>query len=183
MKSRRWSRTAARWNCCWWTGSSAPRNWPLMQPPSRRWRKSRFCFIAAGMAAELGLAPGDRVALQLPGGEVRVRLKTAPRMSPRVAVLPRHHGLPWQKLSRVAGVAYAGQHQQNIGTGYGLSLDHRLHRLAGQTRHSAGGAAPPGRLPDLTSSASSWPGCRSAWARTGPALSGCCSPSPTPSSC
>jgi anaerobic selenocysteine-containing dehydrogenase len=57
-----------------------------------------FLLLAAGLAAELGLAPGDRVAIQLPGGEVRVRLKTAPRMSPRVAVLPRHHGLSWQKL-------------------------------------------------------------------------------------
>ena len=71
--------------------------------------------------------------------------------APDVAPGGRAPEAPWAsvaKTQRVAGVAYAGQHQQNnIGTGYGLSLDHRLHRLAGQTRHSAGGAAPPGRVP------------------------------------
>ncbi len=67
--------------------------------PIHQVEEEPFLLLEVGLAAELGLAPGDRVAIQLPGGEVRVRLKTAARMSPRVAVLPRHHGLPWQKLT------------------------------------------------------------------------------------
>lgn len=49
-------------------------------------------------AAELGLTPGDRVAVHLPGGEITVTLKTADQMSRRVAVLPRHRRLAWQKI-------------------------------------------------------------------------------------
>jgi anaerobic selenocysteine-containing dehydrogenase len=49
-------------------------------------------------AAELGLSPGDRVAVPLPGGEVTVLLKTAPNMAPNIAVLPRHRRLAWQKI-------------------------------------------------------------------------------------
>ena len=49
-------------------------------------------------AAELGLNPGDRVAVHLPGGEVTVSLATADHMARRVAVLPRHRCLAWQKI-------------------------------------------------------------------------------------
>ncbi len=49
-------------------------------------------------AAELDLASGDRVAVQLPGGEVSVVLKTASNMSKEVAILPRHRRLAWQKI-------------------------------------------------------------------------------------
>ena len=50
-----------------------------------------------GLAAGLGLAAGDQVVLQLSGGEVTVRLKTAHNMAPGVAILPRHRRLEWQK--------------------------------------------------------------------------------------
>jgi NADH-quinone oxidoreductase subunit G len=49
-------------------------------------------------AAELGLSPDDRVAVQLPGGEVTVPLKTAPNMAPNIVILPRHRRLTWQKI-------------------------------------------------------------------------------------
>jgi NADH-quinone oxidoreductase subunit G len=55
-------------------------------------------LLHADLAADLGLAAGDQVALHLPGGEVRVRLQTALRMAPQVAVLPRHRRLDWQKV-------------------------------------------------------------------------------------
>jgi NADH-quinone oxidoreductase subunit G len=55
-------------------------------------------LLQANLAADLGLAAGDLVALQLPGGEVTVRLQTARRMAPQVAVLPRHRRLDWQKV-------------------------------------------------------------------------------------
>jgi len=49
-------------------------------------------------AAGLGLNPGDRVAVRLPGGEVTVPLRTAEPMARGVAVLPRHRRLAWQKI-------------------------------------------------------------------------------------
>jgi NADH-quinone oxidoreductase subunit G len=49
-------------------------------------------------ATELGLEPGDLVAVPLPGGEVSVRLQTAYNMAPNIAVLPRHRRLAWQKI-------------------------------------------------------------------------------------
>jgi NADH-quinone oxidoreductase subunit G len=55
-------------------------------------------FLHIDLARELGLAAGDQVALHLPGGEVTVRLKTSPYMAPRVAILPRHRRLTWQKF-------------------------------------------------------------------------------------
>jgi NADH-quinone oxidoreductase subunit G len=55
-------------------------------------------LLHADLAADLGLAAGDQVALHLPGGEVTVRLQTALGMEPRVAVLPRHRRLDWQKV-------------------------------------------------------------------------------------
>jgi NADH-quinone oxidoreductase subunit G len=55
-------------------------------------------ILPADLAADLGLAAGDRVALTLPGGEVRVGLETAANLAPAVAVLPRHRRLAWQKL-------------------------------------------------------------------------------------
>ncbi len=47
-------------------------------------------------AAKLGLAAGDRVALRLPGGELRVALQVAPNMATVVMVLPRHRQLDWR---------------------------------------------------------------------------------------
>ena len=55
-------------------------------------------ILPEGLAHELGLAAGDEVALSLPGGEVKVCLKTAPNMAPHVAILPRNRRLAWQKL-------------------------------------------------------------------------------------
>jgi NADH-quinone oxidoreductase subunit G len=55
-------------------------------------------LLQADLAADLGLAAGDQVALHLPGGEVAVRLQTARRMAPGVAILPRHRRLDWQKV-------------------------------------------------------------------------------------
>jgi NADH-quinone oxidoreductase subunit G len=57
-----------------------------------------YLLLHADLAADLGLAAGDLVALHLPGGEVTVRLKTARRMAPLVAILPRHRRLDWQKV-------------------------------------------------------------------------------------
>jgi NADH-quinone oxidoreductase subunit G len=50
------------------------------------------------LAKELGLAAGEQVALHLPGGEVTASCKTSAHMAPRVAILPRHRRLGWQKL-------------------------------------------------------------------------------------
>jgi NADH-quinone oxidoreductase subunit G len=47
-------------------------------------------------AAKLGLASGDQVALQLPGGELRAPLQVAENMAPGVLVLPRHRQLDWR---------------------------------------------------------------------------------------
>jgi NADH-quinone oxidoreductase subunit G len=55
-------------------------------------------LLHADLAADLGLASGDLVALQLPEGEVSVCLKTSFHMAPRVAILPRHRRLDWQKV-------------------------------------------------------------------------------------
>jgi NADH-quinone oxidoreductase subunit G len=55
-------------------------------------------FLHPDTAAELGLTPGGRVVVHLPGGEVTVTLKTADHMARRVAVLPRHRRLDWQKI-------------------------------------------------------------------------------------
>ncbi len=49
-------------------------------------------------AARLGLASGDKVALQLPGGSLAVQLEVAASMAPRVLILPRHRQLKWRKL-------------------------------------------------------------------------------------
>jgi len=55
-------------------------------------------YLHPDTAAELGLTPGDHVAVRLPGGEVTVTLETADLMARRVAVLPRHRRLAWQKI-------------------------------------------------------------------------------------
>ena len=47
-------------------------------------------------AAKLGLEAGDRVALRLPGGELRVALQVAANMASGVMVLPRHRQLNWR---------------------------------------------------------------------------------------
>jgi len=49
-------------------------------------------------AARLGLTPGEEVALNLPGGSLRVELAVAGRMAPGVLVLPRHRRLEWHKF-------------------------------------------------------------------------------------
>ena len=66
--------------------------------PIQKVEEEPCLLLPADLARELGLAAGDRVALHLPGGEVRVGLKTSPHMAPRVAILPRHRRLAWQKL-------------------------------------------------------------------------------------
>jgi NADH-quinone oxidoreductase subunit G len=49
-------------------------------------------------AARLGLASGDVVSLQLPGGTLVAPLKVADNMAPGVLVLPRHRQLQWRIL-------------------------------------------------------------------------------------
>ena len=49
-------------------------------------------------AARLGLASGDQVSLQLPGGSLAAKLKVADNMAPGVLVLPRHRQLQWRVL-------------------------------------------------------------------------------------
>jgi NADH-quinone oxidoreductase subunit G len=48
--------------------------------------------------ARLGFTPGEQVALNLPGGSLRVELAVADRMAPGVLVLPRHRRLEWRKF-------------------------------------------------------------------------------------
>jgi NADH-quinone oxidoreductase subunit G len=66
--------------------------------PIRKVEEEPHLLLHADLAADLGLAAGDQVALLLPGGEVTVRLKTTLNMAPRVAILPRHRRLEWQKM-------------------------------------------------------------------------------------
>jgi NADH-quinone oxidoreductase subunit G len=74
--------------------------------PIRKVEEDPCLILPEGLAEELGLAAGDQVALSLPGGEVKVCLKTSPRMAPRVAILPRHRRLAWQKVP--AGATWIG---------------------------------------------------------------------------
>lgn len=55
-------------------------------------------FMNPQDAARLGLAAGDQVALQLPGGALAVELKVAAAVAPGVLILPRHRQLQWRKL-------------------------------------------------------------------------------------
>jgi NADH-quinone oxidoreductase subunit G len=66
--------------------------------PIRKVEEDPCLILPEAVAGEMGLATGDRVALQLPGGEVKVCLKTSPHMASRVAILPRHRSLAWQKI-------------------------------------------------------------------------------------
>jgi len=49
-------------------------------------------------ASKLGLMNQDRVALQLDGGKLEVKLSISENLAPGVLVLPRHRQLEWQKL-------------------------------------------------------------------------------------
>jgi NADH-quinone oxidoreductase subunit G len=49
-------------------------------------------------ASRLSLMNQDRVALQLDGGKLEVKLSISENLAPGVLVLPRHHQLEWQKL-------------------------------------------------------------------------------------
>jgi NADH-quinone oxidoreductase subunit G len=75
--------------------------------PVQKVEEDPCLILPEGLAKELGLAAGDQVALSLPGGEVKVCLKTSPNMAPRVAILPRHRRLAWQKLP--GGAAWIAQ--------------------------------------------------------------------------
>jgi NADH-quinone oxidoreductase subunit G len=55
-------------------------------------------LMPAADADRLGLAPGEQVILQLPGGPLSLELEVAENMAPGVLVLPRHRQLAWQKL-------------------------------------------------------------------------------------
>ncbi len=50
-------------------------------------------------AERLGLASGDLVSLDLPGGALIVALQVTGNQAPGVAVLPRHRRLEWRKLA------------------------------------------------------------------------------------
>jgi anaerobic selenocysteine-containing dehydrogenase len=59
-------------------------------------------------ASRLNLVNQDRVALQLEGGKLDVRLSISEILAPGVLVLPRHHQLEWQKLKTLpARVSFA----------------------------------------------------------------------------
>jgi NADH-quinone oxidoreductase subunit G len=50
----------------------------------------------------------DRVALQLDGGKLEVKLSISENLAPGVLVLPRHRQLEWQKLETLpARVSFA----------------------------------------------------------------------------
>jgi NADH-quinone oxidoreductase subunit G len=65
--------------------------------PLQKVEEEPHLLLHTDLAADLGLAPGEQVALLLPGGEVTVRLQTAQNMAPGVAIMPRHRRLHWQK--------------------------------------------------------------------------------------
>jgi NADH-quinone oxidoreductase subunit G len=48
--------------------------------------------------ARLGLAPGEQVTLNLPGGPLEIQVQGAANMAPGVLVLPRHRRLAWRRL-------------------------------------------------------------------------------------
>jgi NADH-quinone oxidoreductase subunit G len=52
-------------------------------------------------ARRLHLNAGNRVSIQLPGGVVEAPLEVCENMASRVAVLPRHRNLDWQKLQEM----------------------------------------------------------------------------------
>jgi len=49
-------------------------------------------------AARLGLAPGEQVTLNLPGGPLEIQVQCAANMAPGVLVLPRHRRLAWRRI-------------------------------------------------------------------------------------
>ncbi len=48
--------------------------------------------------SRLGLCQGDKIALHLPGGPLKVEIDSVKDMAPGVVVMPRHRRLAWQKL-------------------------------------------------------------------------------------
>ena len=98
-------------------------------------------------AAKLGLSPGDRVALRLPGGTLEVDLQVAENMAPGVLVLPRHRQLDW-RLAPDYQVS-AGLSRPRQGGSLMSAWTLRNHLIAHQAPGGAGGPAAPGRLPDL----------------------------------
>ena len=57
-------------------------------------------FLHHDDAARLGLAEGEKVALDLEGGEVLLELGVASNMATGVIIVPRHRQVKWQKLKR-----------------------------------------------------------------------------------
>jgi NADH-quinone oxidoreductase subunit G len=51
-------------------------------------------------AGRLGLAPEDRVILDLDGGALEVGVEIREDMAPGVIILPRHRRLPWQRAGK-----------------------------------------------------------------------------------
>ena len=49
-------------------------------------------------AAELNLAAGDKVFLELDSGTLEVNLRIANNMAAGTMFIPRHKGLDWQKM-------------------------------------------------------------------------------------
>jgi NADH-quinone oxidoreductase subunit G len=64
----------------------------------REVEKEPFLLMHPKDASRLNLANRDRVALQLEGGKLDVKLSISETLAPGVLVLPRHHQLEWQKL-------------------------------------------------------------------------------------
>jgi NADH-quinone oxidoreductase subunit G len=64
----------------------------------REVEREPFLLMHPKDASRLNLVHQDRVALQLEGGKLDVKLSISETLAPGVLVLPRHHQLEWQKL-------------------------------------------------------------------------------------
>jgi NADH-quinone oxidoreductase subunit G len=64
----------------------------------RQVEKGPFLLMHPEDASRANLINSSKVALQLDGGRLEVKLSLSDRMAPGVVVLPRHHQLAWQKF-------------------------------------------------------------------------------------
>ena len=67
-------------------------------PPLRRLEKSPYASMHTDDAAILGLGRGDKIKIELDGGDVEVDVCVQKNMASGVIILPRHRLLEWQKI-------------------------------------------------------------------------------------